>query len=134
MKVLLIPKNVTKWLYGNSPWSWVVAGAAVMVGTPIMSKALRSALLVTAKGVISVADETGRAIGNIKEGWEDIVAEAQAGRNQSLRVPVGAGVGALAGAGIGSAVAGPTGSAVGTGVGAATGALTAINPAKGENK
>ncbi|MEL7564042.1 MAG: hypothetical protein AAGU27_04095 [Dehalobacterium sp.] len=130
----MIPKNVTRWLYGNSPWSWVVAGAAVMVGTPIVSQALRTVLLVTAKGVISAVDETSRVVSDVKEGWEDIVAEAKAGRSQSLNIPLGAGLGAAAGAGIGQTVAGPAGSAIGSGVGAATGALTMVNQDQGENK
>lgn len=131
---MLIPKNVTRWLSGNSPWSWVVAGAAVMVGTPIVSQTLRTVLLVTAKGVISVVDETSRAVSNVKEGLEDIVAEAKAGRNQNSNIPFGAGLGAAAGAGIGQTTAGPTGSAIGTGVGAATGALTMVNQDQGESR
>lgn len=81
MKGLLIPKDVIRWLYGNSPWSWVVAGTALTLGTPVIAKGLNAVLLTTVKGVINVTDEAARTVYNVKEGWEDIVAEARAGRH-----------------------------------------------------
>lgn len=102
----------------------VLAGTAVVVLAPAVKNVLRGVAVATAKGVISITEGGAALASNVKEGWEDVVAQAKAQKgliNQDNSALVGAGAGGAIGASIGG-MAGPAGAAIGGGLGGVAGA------------
>lgn len=109
---------------GESPLlTLVLAGTAAVALAPAVKNILRSIAVGTAKGVLSMAEGGAGLASNIKEGWQDLVAEARTQRDMSHMKDevVGAGAGGAVGATIGSSLGGPVGAAVGGGVGSMLG-------------
>lgn len=102
----------------------VLAGTAVVVLAPAVKNVLRGVAVTTAKGVISLTEGGAALASNVKEGWEDVVAQAKAQKgvnSQDNGSLVGAGAGGAIGASVGG-MAGPVGAAIGGGLGGVTGA------------
>ncbi|MHB1653352.1 MAG: hypothetical protein ACYCVD_12860 [Desulfitobacteriaceae bacterium] len=102
----------------------VLAGTAVVVLAPAVKNVVRGVAVATAKGVISLTEGGATLASNVKEGWEDVVAQAKAQKrlvNPDNGTLVGAGAGGAIGASIGG-MAGPVGAAIGGGLGGVTGA------------
>lgn len=102
----------------------LLAGAAVVVLGPTLKNVVRGVAVGTAKGVLSLAEGGQAFASNLKEGWEDVVAEAQAQKGMhpaNTGITLGAGAGGALGATVGG-MAGPVGAAVGGGLGGAVGA------------
>lgn len=101
----------------------VLAGTAVVVLAPAVKNVLKGVAVATAKGVISITEGGAALASNVKEGWEDVVAQAKAqkGLSADSGTLVGAGAGGALGASLGG-MAGPVGAAIGGGLGGVTGA------------
>lgn len=85
-------------LEGVSPLGVLVAGLAIgTVGLPVLKKGLRALTLVTAKGVVTVADQVKDAGEKLGQEWNQVVTEVGTQR-EKRRAAVRAG---LHGAGVG---------------------------------
>lgn len=121
-------KAASKWLSRTSPLGLVLAGTAVVAAAPMAKSILRGAAVTATRGILAVAEGGATVAADIKEGWEDVVAEARAQNvaamqtNLDTGTVVGAGAGGALGATIGGGMAGATGAMVGGGLGSVVGA------------
>lgn len=121
-------KMASKWLSRTSPLGLVLAGTAVVAAAPMAKNILRGAAVTATRGILAVAEGGAAVASDIKEGWEDVVAEAKtqnvaaATSGMDTGTVVGAGAGGAIGASIGGGMAGATGAMVGGGLGSVVGA------------
>lgn len=112
-------------MFGESSLlGWLIAGTAVVVLGPTLKNIVRGVAVGTAKGILSLSEGGQALASNVKEGWEDVVAEARSQKgmtNLNAGTTFGAGAGGALGASIGG-MAGPVGAAVGGGLGGMVGA------------
>jgi hypothetical protein len=64
-------------LQRTSPWTLLAAGAALAITLPPVRKGLRCAAVVTARGLLTVADSARELTADLREKLEDIAAEAR---------------------------------------------------------
>ncbi|HWQ72296.1 MAG TPA: hypothetical protein VN370_08235 [Desulfitobacteriaceae bacterium] len=117
-------KSITKVFAESSVLGWVLAGTAAIVLAPTVTNLVRGVAVGTAKGILSLAEGGSSLAGNVKHGWESIVAEAKAQKGAQALDPnttLGIGTGGALGATVGG-MAGPIGAAVGGGLGGIVGA------------
>lgn len=124
-------KMASKWMANASPLGLLLVGTAVVAGVPAIKNVVRGVAVTAAKGVLTIAEGAATLGSDVKEGWEDLVAEAKAQKATAAMAGaggldtgtvVGAGAGGAVGASIGGSMAGAMGAAVGAGVGSVVGA------------
>jgi hypothetical protein len=131
VNILHFMKMASKWMAKTSPLGLLLVGTAVVAGAPVVTNALRGIAVTATRGVLTLAEGAASLGANVKEGWEDLVAEAKAQKSAAgmpgaetmdMGTVVGAGAGGAVGASIGGSMAGAMGAAVGAGVGSVVGA------------
>ncbi len=122
-------KTISKTIAKTSPLGFLLAGTAVAMATPNLKQTLRGTAVSMARGVMNIS-AAGAAIGHeVRESWEDIVAEAKSQKpdkemNNYMEkgTILGAGAGAAVGSGLGGKVGGDMGAVVGGEIGGVVGA------------
>ncbi len=121
-------RSIAKTIEKTSPLGLLLAGSAIVMTAPTLKQAVRGTAVAVTRGAMQMS-AAGVAIGHeMRENWEDIVAEA---RNQKSMIEtqqmergtiLGAGAGGAVGAGLGGNLGGGMGAAVGGGIGSVIGA------------
>jgi hypothetical protein len=121
-------RTISRTIEKTSPLGLFVAGAAVAMAVPSLKQTVRSAAVSTTRGVLQMS-AAGAAVGQeMRESWEDIVAEAKSRKSTMELEPaekdtiLGAGAGGAVGAGLGGNLGGGMGAVVGGGIGSVIGA------------
>jgi len=121
-------KTISKTIAKTSPLGLLLAGTAVAMATPTLKQTLRGTAVSMARGVMHIS-AAGAAIGHeMRESWEDIVAEAKSQKpDKEMKYMekgtiLGAGAGAAVGSGLGGKVGGDMGAVVGGEIGGVVGA------------
>jgi hypothetical protein len=134
-------RTISRTIEKTSPLGLFVAGAAVAMAVPSLKQTVRSAAVSTTRGVLQLSAAGAEVGQEMRESWEDIVAEAKS-RKSTMELEsaekdtiLGAGAGGAVGAGLGGNLGGGMGSVVGGGIGSVIGAgigssLTAYNQPK----
>lgn len=125
-------KMASKWISNSSPLGLILAGTAIIATAPMLKNAVRGVAVTATRGVLSIAEGAATLGEDVREGWEDLVAEAKSkkaataamagGGSMDMGTVVGAGAGGAIGASIGGTMAGATGAVVGSGLGSVVGA------------
>jgi hypothetical protein len=76
--------NIIRLLSKTSPTALLITGAALTLSFPPIRHGLRSAAVLAARGILSITDEMKNHSGKLKEGMNNIVAEAR----QPIACPV----------------------------------------------
>lgn len=119
----------------------VLAGGALIIGLPVLRRALRGTAVAATKVALTVGEQASKLTEDAKTSWDGLVAEAKSqmaeggGMGNVAAAGLGGVAGGMAGGAVGSAVggamAGSVGSAVGATVGTVTGAAAGVNALSG---
>lgn len=121
-------KAIARTIERTSPLGLVLAGSAIVMTAPTLKQTVRGTAVAMTRGVMQMS-AAGATIGHeMRENWEDIVAEAKSQKSimdmQQMEkgTILGAGAGGAVGAGLGGNLGGGMGAAVGGGIGSVIGA------------